>query len=119
MTYYVCKKCYYKHTFLPLECVKCGNPNSNFYPLITSEPTVKLSSCGGMTQEDVLKLRIENEQLKKQIEKMKSDSKTAYIKGIRTMANALKEYDRTDGAWTDYFEHTVEEVLKKLLKESE
>ena len=45
--------------------------------------------------------------------------KTAYIKGIRTMANALKDYDRTEGAWTDYFEHTVEEVLKRLLKESE
>lgn len=45
--------------------------------------------------------------------------KAAYIKGIRTMANALKDYDRTDGAWTDYFEHTVEEVLKRLLKESE
>ena len=48
-----------------------------------------------------------------------SKYKTAYIKGIRTMANALKDYDRTEGAWTDYFEHTVEEVLKKLLKESE
>ncbi|MBO7695683.1 MAG: hypothetical protein J6W16_06715 [Methanobrevibacter sp.] len=45
--------------------------------------------------------------------------KTAYIKGIRTMANALKDYDRTDGAWTDYFEHKVEEVLKRLLKEIE
>lgn len=45
--------------------------------------------------------------------------KTAYIKGIRTMANALKDYDRTNGVWTDYFEHTVEEVLKRLLKESE
>ena len=56
-------------------------------------------------------------ELEEQIEKMKSDSKTAYIKGIRTMANALKEYDRTDGAWTDYFEHTVDKVLKNLLKE--
>ena len=45
--------------------------------------------------------------------------KTAYIKGIRTMANALKDYDRTEGAWTDYFEHKVEEVLKRLLKEIE
>ena len=45
--------------------------------------------------------------------------KTAYIKGIRTMANALKDYDKTDGAWTDYFEHTVEKVLNRLLKESE
>lgn len=45
--------------------------------------------------------------------------KAAYIKGIRTMANALKDYDRTNGAWTDYFEHTVEEVLKRLLKDSE
>ena len=55
--------------------------------------------------------------LQEQIEKMKSDSKTAYIKGIRTMANALKKYDREEGAWTDYFEHTVDKVLKKLLEE--
>jgi hypothetical protein len=48
-----------------------------------------------------------------------SKYKTAYIKGIRTMANALKDYDRTDGAWTDYFEHTVEKVLNRLLKEGE
>lgn len=48
-----------------------------------------------------------------------SKYKTAYIKGIRTMANALKDYDRTDGAWTDYFEHTVDKVLKRLLQESE
>lgn len=48
-----------------------------------------------------------------------SKCKIAYIKGIRTMANALKDYDRTDGAWTDYFEHTVEEVLNRLLKEIE
>lgn len=48
-----------------------------------------------------------------------SKCKTAYIKGIKTMANALKDYDRTEGAWTDYFEHTVEKVLKRLLKESE
>jgi hypothetical protein len=48
-----------------------------------------------------------------------SKYKTAYIKGIRTMANALRDYDKTDGAWTDYFEHTVEEVLNRLLKEIE
>ena len=52
------------------------------------------------------------DKLEEQIEKMKSDSKTAYIKGIRTMANALKECDRTEGAWTDYFEHTVIKCLK-------
>ena len=52
-------------------------------------------------------------------EEYEGKCKTTYIKGIRTMANALKNYDRTDGAWTDYFEHTVEEVLKRLLKESE
>ena len=55
--------------------------------------------------------------LEKQIEKMKSDSRTAYIKGIRTMANALKKYDREEGSWTDYFEHTVDKVLKNLLEE--
>lgn len=54
-------------------------------------------------------------ELKQQIEKMKSIGRTSYIKGIRTMANALKDYDRTDGAWTDYFEHTVDKVLKELL----
>ena len=48
-----------------------------------------------------------------------SKCKAAYIKGIKTMANALKDYDRTDGAWTDYFEHIVDEVLKRLLKENE
>ena len=54
--------------------------------------------------------------LKAQKEKMKAIGKTSYIKGIRTMANALKEYDRTEGAWTDYFEHKVDEALKMLLK---
>lgn len=53
------------------------------------------------------------------LKELEEKCKTTYIKGIRTMANALKDYDRTDGAWTDYFEHTVEEVLKRLLKESE
>lgn len=48
---------------------------------------------------------------------LKGIGKTAYIKGIRTMANALKKYDREEGAWTDYFEHTVDKVLKNLLKE--
>ena len=51
------------------------------------------------------------------IKGMKYSLKIAYIKGIRTMANALKEYDRTYGACTDYFEHTVDKVLKNLLKE--
>ena len=60
---------------------------------------------------------LEISELEAQIEKMKSASKTAYIKGIRTMANALKKYDREEGAWTDYFEHTVDKVLKNLLKE--
>ena len=62
-------------------------------------------------------LEAENAELKAKIEKMKSSSKIAYIKGIRTMANALKNYDRKEGAWTDYFEHTVDKVLKNLLKE--
>jgi hypothetical protein len=29
------------------------------------------------------------------------------------MAKALKDYDRKFGAWTDYFEHTVDAVLQK------
>lgn len=59
----------------------------------------------------------QNAELKNQIKKMKGNSKTAYIKGIRTMANALKKYDREEGSYTDYFEHTVDKVLKNLLKE--
>lgn len=55
-------------------------------------------------------------ELEAQIDNLKSIGKTSYIKGIRTMANALKEYDRTEGAWTDYFEHKVDETLKMLLK---
>ena len=50
-----------------------------------------------------------------QIIKAKEDYKTAYIKGMRHLANALKDYDRTEGAWTDYFEHTVDKVLKREL----
>lgn len=71
MTFYVCKQCNYKHTFLPLACAKCKG--TNFYPLITSEPTGNTSICNGMEiQEDVLKLRIENEQLKQENELAKS-----------------------------------------------
>ena len=63
--YYVCRQCNYKHTFLPIVCAKCKG--SNFYPLITSEPTGNTSIRKGIEiQEDVLKLRIENEQLKEQ-----------------------------------------------------
>ena len=46
----------------------------------------------------------------------KKGNKTAYIKGMRTLANALKEYDRTFGAWTDYFGHTVDKILKQELE---
>ena len=56
-------------------------------------------------------------ELESQISNLKAIGKTSYIKGIRTMANALKKYDREEGAWTDYFEQTVDKVLKNLLKE--
>ena len=69
-----------------------------------------------ITLKGIPELEEENAELK---EEHKGKCKTAYIKGIRTMANALKDYDRTDGAWTDYFEHTVDKVLKKLLGEIE
>ena len=49
----------------------------------------------------------------KQIAELKEKLKTAYRKGMRHMAKALKDYDRTDGAWTDYFEHTVDKVLQR------
>lgn len=45
--------------------------------------------------------------------KLKTELKTAYRKGMRHMAKALKDYDRKFGAWTDYFEHTVDAVLQK------
>ncbi len=86
------------------------------------------NNCGKVTCENFQRQRVDCcgnwvsykdyiKELEAQIEKMKSIGKTSYIKGIRTMANALKEYDRTDGAWTDYFEHTVDKVLKKILEE--
>ena len=55
--------------------------------------------------EATYKLDKENAELKEKL-------KTAYRKGMRHMAKALKDYDRTDGAWTDYFEHTVDKVLQ-------
>ena len=48
-----------------------------------------------------------------EIEKLRTELKTAYRKGMRHMAKALKDYDRKFGAWTDYFEHTVDIVLQK------
>jgi hypothetical protein len=45
--------------------------------------------------------------------KLKTELKTAYRKGMRHMAKALKDYDRRFGAFTDYFEHTVDTVLQK------
>ena len=56
--------------------------------------------------EATYKLDKENAELKEKL-------KTAYRKGMRHMAKALKDYDRTDGAWTDYFEHTVDKVLQR------
>lgn len=52
----------------------------------------------------------------KELEAKLTSNRTAYIKGMRTMANALKKYDREFGGWTDYFEHTVDKVLKNLLE---
>lgn len=51
--------------------------------------------------------------LEKENAELKEELKTAYRKGMRHMAKALKDYDRTDGAWTDYFEHTVDKVLQR------
>ena len=45
--------------------------------------------------------------------KLKTELKTAYRKGMRHMAKALKDYDKKFGAFTDYFEHTVDIVLQK------
>lgn len=46
-----------------------------------------------------------------QIEKMQQDQKTAFWKGMRHFANAIKKYDSKNGAATDYLEHTVNIVL--------
>lgn len=51
--------------------------------------------------------------LKEETEELKTELKTAYRKGMRHMAKALKDYDRKFGAFTDYFEHTVDNVLQK------
>ena len=51
--------------------------------------------------------------LKEETEGLKTELKTAYRKGMWHMAKALKDHDRKFGAWTDYFEHTVDTVLQK------
>ena len=51
--------------------------------------------------------------LKEETDGLKTELKTAYRKGMRHMAKALKDYDKKFGAWTDYFEHTVDTVLQK------
>jgi len=106
MTFYVCKNCNYKHTFLPLVCAKCKG--TNFYPLVTSEPTGNTSVCKGMEiQEDVLKLRIENEQLKKQIEQAKEIIKKL-CGAVRALNNPNTELTDIDG-----FLSEAEQFLKE------
>lgn len=48
-----------------------------------------------------------------EIAELKTELKTSYRKGMRHMAKALKDYDKKFGAYTDYFEHTVDTVLQK------
>lgn len=50
------------------------------------------------------------------VDELHDINQTAYIKGMRHLANALKKYDREKGAWTDYFEHTVNKVLKQEIE---
>ena len=45
--------------------------------------------------------------------KLKTELKTSNRKRMRHMAKALKDYDRRFGAFTDYFEHTVDTVLQR------
>ena len=61
---------------------------------------------GRLLKEQIASLQGEKTELQENL-------KTAYRKGMRHMAKALKDYDRTDGVWTDYFEHTVDKVLQK------
>ena len=51
--------------------------------------------------------------LEKENAELRENLKTAYRKGMRHMAKALKDYDRTDGFYTDYFEHSVDKVLQR------
>ena len=70
-------------------------------------------TVSSMTEQQ-LKVALEKgEQLEKENAELKEKLKTAYRKGMRHMAKALKDYDRTDGIWTDYFEHTVDNVLQR------
>ena len=52
-------------------------------------------------------------ELEKENAELRENLKTAYRKGMRHMAKALKDYDRTDGFYTDYFEHSVDKVLQR------
>lgn len=77
--------------------------------------------CPSENKEEVYKIckeikggqKMTKEELEKENAELKENLKTAYRKGMRHMAKALKDYDRTDGAWTDYFEHTVDKVLQR------
>ena len=90
MTFYVCKQCNYKHTFLPVACTKCKG--TNFYPLVTSEPTGNTSVCNGMEiQKDVLKLRIEHNRLAQQLEQ----SKEIIQNMLRAIPNRMWYSDET------------------------
>lgn len=107
-----------EHQLVHRNCLDCSNHSSNLrmrnLELEKENEQIKNSdTLCKLIGEQKRKIT----ELEQQIEKMKSIGRTSYIKGIRTMANALKDYDRTDGAWTDYFEHTVDKVLRKLLKE--
>ena len=99
MTFYVCKHCGYKHTFLPYVCAKCNR--TNFYPLIKSEATVPTFVGNGMEiQEDVLKLRIENERLARHIVDLQKD------KGELT--DKVKSLEEQVEDWKSCHEHQLE-----------
>lgn len=81
--------------------------------------TKKLEQKLAITESCLLNTQKDKEEMYQLYLKAKEDCKTAYIKGMRHLAKALKDYDRTEGAWTDYFEHTVDKVLKRELSEVE
>jgi len=118
MTFYVCKNCNYKHTFLPLVCAKCKG--TNFYPLVTSEPTGNTDVCNGMEiQEDVLKLRIVNEQLRQENNNLLDvinnyEVKIADLeKQIEKMRDCLKRwYEQKSEKFTETF-------YDKLMRDTE
>ena len=99
-------------------CYSCANATDRCFRNEIGCPCEKYKSYkdeNAELKDKLEKLKEDIAEHDKQLTKAKEDCKTAYIKGMRHLAKALKYYDRTEGACTDYFEHTVDKVLKREL----